>query len=455
MPAPTNTSAATAIDLGTLPCDVSQDVHDAGTTYTVWYKFTAPANSRVIGAWGWAGSAGAAYQPTIYPFSDAGFTNVLGIAAQNKPIQFPVTAGNQYWLRFTTNGGNPTPAVLRIRCEVAPVTTISRGNIIVNDDTEGFPLAVLDHTADYSVINFVNGMPAGEAGDIIHALPIRMILSDEFTVPEFVLLDENFAVLAHIPYLNGGNPKVRANQVTQQFYIGNEGSGATNAQFRTCSRAGVLGGVVTLTHGLGMDALAPNISDTILYFSQQINAPIRRWDIVGGSMMSDFVAAVAGYVTPDILVLNDDTVIISFWNLTTQDFYIKHYSTAGAELHTYSLGSAWNSTLPRLAHALDNPDSFWVFTHPTSANGSSQFLNIRVSDGVTVTTRLQAEYEGGAYQPAVTDPPLSRFGNSFSCPFFIFNAATSPSGLYVIVPNKRNDNDLAIPTPIFKTALMP
>lgn len=50
MPAPPNTTALTAIDLGAFPASLTQDVHDAGTTYTVWYRFTAPADGVV--AWG-------------------------------------------------------------------------------------------------------------------------------------------------------------------------------------------------------------------------------------------------------------------------------------------------------------------------------------------------------------------------------------------------------------------
>jgi len=107
---------------------------------------------------------------------------------------------------------------------------------------------------------------------------------------------------------------------------------------------------------------------------------------------------------------------------------------------------------------IDNPNSFWVWTHlTTAANATSVFQNIKVSDGSILTTRNHATYEIGAWQGLETATPTSRFGNSYSCPFMILR--TAPPGLYVIVPNRRTDTngtaDVAIPTPTFKTALMP
>src|SRR5688500_16232274 len=103
MPAPTNTSATTATDLGTLPASVSQNVHDSGTTYEVWHKFTAPAGVTVVGVFGFGDLT--TYRPTIRPYNGpAGApTALLSIGAENKPIQFPVTPGTEYFLKCTPN----------------------------------------------------------------------------------------------------------------------------------------------------------------------------------------------------------------------------------------------------------------------------------------------------------------------------------------------------------------
>src|SRR6266699_906565 len=98
MPAPTNISALTATPLVTLPATATQTVDFAGTTYTVWYSFIAPADCVVIGAFAFGDLT--VYKPTIFPYSGPASApvSVLGIAAQNFPIQFPVTAEQTYYL---------------------------------------------------------------------------------------------------------------------------------------------------------------------------------------------------------------------------------------------------------------------------------------------------------------------------------------------------------------------
>ena len=167
MPAPTNISFLTATDLGTLPATVTQQVDDAGTTYTVYYKFTAPAESVVIGAFAFGDLA--VYRPTISPWNGpaASPTQILSIAGQNVPIQFPVTPGTEYFLKILTNGGNPTPANLSLNVQVAPNSTVPIGTIAVNDDTTGFPLALIDATTNETIRRFVQPFPNGEQGDVL------------------------------------------------------------------------------------------------------------------------------------------------------------------------------------------------------------------------------------------------------------------------------------------------
>src|SRR5688572_6253734 len=114
MPAPTNTAATSAISLGTLPASVSQDVHFSGTTYEVWYTLTAPAGATVIGFFGFGDLS--VYRPTtlVYTGPAASPVAYLGLGAQNKPFQFPVTPGTEYFFKVTPNGGNPSPAILLI-----------------------------------------------------------------------------------------------------------------------------------------------------------------------------------------------------------------------------------------------------------------------------------------------------------------------------------------------------
>lgn len=464
MPVPSNTSAATAIDLGSFPCDVTQDVHDAGTNYTVWYKFTAPTDSRVIGIWGFSPTTDT-FRTTLWVYSDAGFTSYLSIVAQNVPIQIPVTPGNTYWLRFIKNG-DTSPASLRIRGEVATNGTPVQGNFVVNDDTDLFPLAVLSHLSDFSVVAFFQPVVAGEQGDITHTAPIIILLSDETSGNnEFVFYNSNFVRTTEIPFLEIGPPIIRLNRTSRRFWIGNAGSGATPAKFNYLTELGTLGPTTYTLPQAGLSGLAVNDDSSIAYYTGSggtINAPVKRWDLINNIALSDLAPGQgASYTSGEMLILEDGTLLVNYSKFTSpRDLKIIRYDSSGTILNTYTIDLTTNNAISnKLAYALDSPDSFWVWTN-TSSIGVSNFRNIRISDGSVLSLISQMEYEGGVYQGAETDTPNSRFGNSFSCPFFIYAEAPTEnlSGIYVIVPGKTHDTfrttDVKIPFPFFDTALL-
>src|SRR5690349_12413845 len=109
MPAPTNISALTAIDVGAFPFTYTQRVDDAGLTYTVWVKFTPPVGAVVVSIYGFGDLT--TYIPTLETFNGpASAPTAIGINGINSPVQMLVTPGVEYFLQIVTNGGNPTPA---------------------------------------------------------------------------------------------------------------------------------------------------------------------------------------------------------------------------------------------------------------------------------------------------------------------------------------------------------
>src|SRR4029453_2573321 len=155
MPPPPNTTPATATDLGALPANLTQTVHDAGTTYTVWYRFTAPAGAVVVGVWGFGDLT--VYRPTLRPYIGPATAPVpwLSIDALNKPCQFPVTPSTVYYLEVTPNAGNPAPAVLTLTVEVAPTDAAQGGDRVVIADAPGHPPALYTPSGDFTVRRFV------------------------------------------------------------------------------------------------------------------------------------------------------------------------------------------------------------------------------------------------------------------------------------------------------------
>ena len=451
---PPNTTFATATQLPAFPCDVSQsDINDAGVNYTVYYKFTSSHSSRVIGAWGFSGNIGSGYRPVIRAYHGpvGAPVQILAIATTNMPIQFPVLPDTEYFLEFTKNLDNAGPNSLRVRCEDCPLGNPSGGDIIVNDDTTGFPMWIGTPTVDNETRTFIKDMPAGEAGDII---PTGVLCLEESNVSSIKLFSTTaFTQISNTGPLNE-TIRIKSNADRNLFYIGTYTGGV--AKFRTLTPAGVLSGTTTLTAMVNMDGLCADVGNSILYVAQFGAAgAVKRWNISGGAFLSDLAAGIANYQIPDIIILAGD-IFVLYHNLVTQDVNVKRYNAAGAVVTTYNLGVQTGLTKPRMTWAADTPNSFWVMTHNTG--GQSIFTNIKVSDASVITTRLQREYEGGAYEGAETATPDARFGSSTSCPFMILSIP-SPPGMFKPVTNKRTDSDgvqtVAIPNPTFKTALMP
>src|SRR5229473_703357 len=155
MPAPTNQTAATAIDIGTSllpPFTTTQNVNFGGTTYTVWYQYTAQPGDVVINVFGFGDLI--AYSPVLSVFSPDSVTAYLSLSGLNVPLQFPVVVGNTYWFQFASNGGNVATAVLTLSARRAPKNSAPIGALFINDDTTGFPAAVLS-AFDGTVLRFL------------------------------------------------------------------------------------------------------------------------------------------------------------------------------------------------------------------------------------------------------------------------------------------------------------
>lgn len=420
MAAPTNTDATTATDLGTLPATITQDVHDAGTTYTVWYKFTAPAGSVVIGAFGFGDLV--TYRPTIRPYSGpaASPVQILSIAGQNKAIQFPVTAGSEYFLKLTTNGGNPSPASLSLNVQAHAELATPAGSILVPDDTEGFPAAIINPTTG-EVLKYVYPFPAGEQGD---ALETGAFLVNDNSGTDVHLYDSAFVEQATLdPFpSNGANMRrIRVSPALQTFYVGTAGGAA--ADITTVSSAGVLGATTWTLPASGMTALAPNNDGSLVYVSGQTastNTPIKRWQTGSSSFASDLIAAQgASTSVSDILVLSDDTIVAVWRHSGTSAVTVRHMATDGTVLASYATTSSSAGT--RLAYDSADYQTFvWLWTH---SSGVSTFHKITVATMTAASTVSGTDFETGVYQAAETATPTDRFGFSFSCPFLLLREA--------------------------------
>lgn len=469
MPPPTNIDAANAVNITVLPYSITQDVFDAGTTYTVWYKYTATFTG-MLGIYGLGDLV--TYKPTLRIFGPNDSTLSSGLSdAQNRPAQLYVTTGETWFFRFTTNAGNPNPANLQVSVLALTTQEITLGSLLINDDTPGFPGIILS-ASDGTVINTAGIIAAGEYGDaILSPTPYYALTDiDDFTVKVY---NQSFSLLSTIVPLGGQTDEalIRANRTLGLIYIASK-NGSDNWVLQSIDSSGTASAALsTITIGLSstfVKSMALNNTGTKVYINN-LNI-IKVWDIAGSSFDADLLTGPVNHSPMDILVLSDNTILIIWVLSATGSVQVGHYSSLGAQINLWDYGTGNETTLFQhiaLAIPAEELTYFFLWTHPNNA-GTSRFRKVQISDGVTVLDYTIPEFETGVYNPGATDTPTARFGPSASCPFFLLADINTPnplSGIYQIVPDKRNDTlwvsfdpeeteDVAIPDPFFKTGLI-
>lgn len=446
MPAPTNISAATAVEMTPLPYSIVQDVHDGiSAVYDVWYKHTCETSGElsVFGS-GIIGGGTNDYTPyvNVYTGEPASLTPYLTFDEElsqiNLPIQIPVVEGTTYYFEFKDPAiiVAADPADLTLVAQLHTPLEVPFGAIIVPDDTDGFPATAV-HPTSGAILRFFHPVPSSEAADVLTGgiIAIADKIDGDVSIFSPDLSEVLVEVTASVDAAHGGN--VRTCLGTNRFWI-LEDLGAT-CQARYLTSDGVLGTAHTLTGSTRVDCIAANNDETILFYTHTVitDRAIRAWDLVNDVALADFAAEIPDYFTWDILVLADDSILVSYVDTGAPDFKVLRYNAAGTVLNTYEFGSAFvvpNDAPPRLAYGT-NDETFWTWTHPDGVNeGKSVFTCVNVSDGATVSASTpNREFEFGIYNDDPTATPDAYFGNSFSCPFFLLRTE---------IPDEPPDDDI-------------
>lgn len=460
MPAPTNISFATAEEITSFPADISAVADFGGVTYDLYYKFTMPIGYTVVGAWAFGDLV--TYQPTLRPY-DSTETQILSIAALNKPAQFPATSGELYYLKVSTNVGNPTPANLTLNVQLAPNSAYVAGDILVGNADLGNPAIVYNPASDYNVRKFIVDFIISNAGSAADNLSNGSVLINQDADKTIKYLDSNLAVQMSTSYAANGSASdvaIRGNRTVNKYYFVKD---VNPVIINIVSSLGVVSGTTyTLTGNNTCQALCVNNDETILYFARAgQNVAVKRWDLSLDIAMSDFISGIASTFVSDILVLSSGKILVCLPSLINQTVEVRRYASDGTLELTYDLTAqiGSNAAVARLAYDASDDTHFWIWGHVSSGGGYlSRFLKILVSDGTIVSNTLGAEFADGVYDYTATATPVARFGNHNCCPFLIFTSTPGvPSNINKIVPGsgKTNDTvgtDVAIPNPYFITA---
>ncbi len=416
-----------------LPAALSPNVSLATSDAELWYRYTGQTGDQAIGAFAFGALVGHNVQVDVFTspvnyYSPASWP-AIGLTATNKPIQLPITAAQTVYLRLRNASGS---GACSFAVDAAPNLPVAAGSFLINDDTAEFPLAILNGTTG-TVLRFVNPFPHGEAGE---TLTDGTLAFEDATTGTVALYTSSAGGLSLVGSFGAYSTAIMlSTNRTTLFYVGTPGAGATHASVKPMSPAGVFGSVIGPFGAAGLTGLAPARDDSVLYYTGQsssLNAAVKQWNLATNTGLADLASGNgATYATGDLLVLSDDSVVVTFYKATaTTDTVVKRYDASGSLLNTYNFGALNVGTRPRLAAAIDET-TFWIWLHLTT--GFSRFINVKASDGSTVADFTALTYEVGVSAEAATATPTARFGHSQSCPLVVFRSAIINPPVYHVI----------------------
>ncbi|HEX7795851.1 MAG TPA: hypothetical protein VF456_15925, partial [Vicinamibacterales bacterium] len=288
MAAPTNISFATAIDIGTMPTGTyttTQDVAFGGTTYEVWYKYTAIANDTELSVFGYGGGGSYTAQVTFWLDASTGYLNNNAIDC---PSQIPITAGTTYAFKFTPPGGNPSPALLSLTVTRGPQTQLATGQIAINDSEDGYPVTVMD-PATAQPVSYHHPFVSGES---VMVLQSGIICAADIPGDRVVLYNPDLRVRsAPTMPAAGYHSCVGTNQI-DSFWVGKDG-GAGHAFMVLLQPDGTFGTPIDLGSS-GLKSLAPNQDNSLVYFIKNDSSTNQPVKVVNTStfVVTNFLAGV-------------------------------------------------------------------------------------------------------------------------------------------------------------------
>src|SRR5436190_1468127 len=380
---PGGATSGTATLITSLPYN---DADTVPTTAGLWYRYTAPASGipNAISVFAYAATLSnqrlRVFSPdavTAYPASDPGNW------VNSRPLQIMLEAGVTYYLNVYNQTGAYTLSVIAGPNDFVPV-----GALLVPNDVPNYPAAILSAT-DGHVLRFIHPIRWGRTSGLFYVM--------QATDP-----------------LSGGDGSVT-----------------------TVTADGAFGPTTwNLSNTWNVASIAPSGSETILYGARNTFGTINtlaQWDLVNNVALPDLAPAVSSFRIQDLLVLGDDTILVAYvWFVANHTPILRRYAPDGTLLNTYTLTGS-QSTEVRLARALNDPVSFWVWTRTNATESLSgpttlnKFSNLQADDGTILLTFSQPQFTHGGYQGAKSATPLARFGAAESCPFLILREEIPPA----------------------------
>ncbi len=415
MSAPTNISAATAMDLATWGDYVVPDVNLLSAPYELWFTFTTLANEYVVGIKSEAPVA-STYDPifVVYDGTVMSLSAVFTPTAPNRPSDVSVNPSTQYWVRVRQVGAGAPNASLTFRLVKAPSGVVPIGSLLIPDVSPGFRLAAISGV-DGSVLGYTP-FPAGESGVVL--ADGTMAVEDTANNNIKIYAADLTTLIATVAIDLNNTGQINTNATEDAFLMAIR-NGVSAATVSKVSSTGTITDTWTMPVSPGIIGAAFSPDEGIIYWIQNTvaNQPVRRFDTVGNTALSNLAAGIASTsFGRNVIVLPSDGSVLVSYRPSSGNQFIRRYSAAGATLNTYTRSPVATRTVDRVT--LDvTAGHFWLWEQTGTTH---YFTLIRASDGAEILVHQVPVTVDGEIQETSDTAPI--FGASWSCPLLVSRA---------------------------------
>lgn len=460
-----NTTPSDAYNITTLPAAIVLDPsgNPIDPTYipdclavprnAIWLKYTAKSTDRYLAIYGIATSSPSNYEPSISIWtgtipslsqlilgSGADTQHFCGETAANYTFMFPVTPGVTYYFQVANEDSDPVlGSTLTFQAVSAITSAVPAGSIVITDDTDDFPAAVIDPSTG-QFINWID-LPAGETAAV---LPNGIIClqngSTSAGQKQVALYTSQLELIDVVDFITKTIFGITCDQ-NANFYIATSAVGPIY-EVHKINSLGVLLDSWTLDSSPRVCTISRDGS--IFYYGNDSLAGgvIKRYDLVADTPLSNLTSAYGterlkglgcGYVD------DDGNIWFAYSNNSNGlEPKLRGFQPDGTLIATYLLDIGNIKALNRWV-GIEADDNAWLWGGLNIGN-VQYFAKIDLSTGAISDEFGPIGVSGSSGQGG--DP----FAISNSCPIFTLtqaiednNVPTSGSGIYRLTPEKRTD----------------
>lgn len=436
MPAP-----STYIDITSTPFSrlVTQAAFNAGTyggtARATWFRYVA-TGAMCLGV---HTDRGGTFNPSLGIYQSDGTTVVrTGSASTSFYGQLP-TAGTYY---VKVSGSDASDFDFTFLADAKPLNafTIPRGSLIINDDANGPPAAVMTPAGE--LLGFLSAIPGGEIGAVLPggASIWQDLYGKHSAVGSFALFDSTPAYVASAnPAAYGGFHLPAAASATNFFTVHKP----TGRVYRITPAGVVTGPIATLPATTLIFAFGVSRDGTIAYWAAKGSAALHRHNLTTDVALSDI------YTTPDgtaigvtannkpgeILCLPDGTLVTWYGDVFLPSTLV-HLSATGTLLASYPFASTPFPFVDHVSYTDINGSSavnLWRLKDPGLDVG--RFCRFNLATGLESPTFDRALFQ--FQSNLITDDPTV-LSPSESCSFITF-ILPEPIGTLIVTKQAPAD----------------